>query len=72
MSTIENKKNTKEDPQLGPYFSLVMDKKRVLNEIRLANEDIRNLKKQLRDVDKSIKEQTDKILSGKLEERQGR
>jgi septal ring factor EnvC (AmiA/AmiB activator) len=57
---------------ISDYFRLTAQRKKLLREVKFVEEQLRNLRKELKELDRSIMDQNDKILSGKREERYGR
>ena len=52
------------NPLITDYFKLSGQKRKLEEEIKLSEEELRNLQKQLGELDQSIMDRTDKILSG--------
>ncbi|MCW6158348.1 MAG: hypothetical protein LVQ63_02535 [Thermoplasmatales archaeon] len=56
---------------ISDYFRLTAQRKKLMREVKFVQEQLRNLRKELKELDRSIVDQNDKILSGKREERYG-
>ena len=66
MSTkkvAKNKEVVVESPLLGGYFNLVGQRKKVMETIDFRKEELKNLKKQLKDIDEMIDGKTYEIIS---------
>jgi hypothetical protein len=66
MSTkkvVKNKEVVVESPLLGGYFNLVGQRKKVMETIDFRKEELKNLKKQLKDIDEMIDGKTYEIIS---------
>jgi hypothetical protein len=66
MSTkkvVKNKEVVVESPLLGGYFNLVGQRKKVMETIDFRKEELKNLKKQLKDIDELLDGKTYEIIS---------
>jgi hypothetical protein len=66
MSTkkvAKNKEVVVESPLLGGYFNLVGQRKKVMETIDFRKEELKNLKKQLKDIDELLDGKTYEIIS---------